>query len=412
MPAEYQQTLRKSFTLGGIGLHTGEYAYVRVKPACPGEGRYFVKVPDGTNADLFQLMRPDRVQSNDPGHFPTDDLSEDVRTGLFFEWLKAQEERGFEGDFDDYLEELKALDAGGEAEEDGRQQAAEEQALPRAEGAGEFLPASIDLVAEDHRLTTVLGQGESRVVGAEALLAALEACGVDNARIELEGGSEVPIVDGSALGWCIELQKAGVRPALEAAGGSAAGQQANRTAPSPMQPIVVQEGESFVAFYPGPTARLSVGLDYSAVAPVIGRQWFSWSPEPLAGSPEQPAAEPESFRWEVAPARTCFPSAQEVMKLVSEGEIKGGPDFCALVADFYDWHDDSLLRFPADEAARHALLDILGNLSLLARPGHRGLPVGHIVAFNASPALQLRFVRELKRHTVSPEFCDHVPVSC
>ena len=24
-PAEYQQTLRKSFTLGGIGLHTGDY---------------------------------------------------------------------------------------------------------------------------------------------------------------------------------------------------------------------------------------------------------------------------------------------------------------------------------------------------------------------------------------------------
>ena len=65
-----------------------------------------------------------------------------------------------------------------------------------------------------------------------------------------------------------------------------------------------------MAFYPGPTARLSVGLDYSAVAPVMGRQWFSWSPEPLAGSPEQTAADPESFRWEVAPARTCFPSAQ------------------------------------------------------------------------------------------------------
>ena len=51
------------------------------------------------------------------------------------------------------------------------------------------------------------------------------------------------------------------------------------------------------------------------------------------------------------------------MKLVSEGEIKGGPDFCALVADGDDWHDGSLLRFPGDEAARHALLD------LLVRPG-------------------------------------------
>lgn len=41
----------------------------------------------------------------------------------------------------------------------------------------------------------------------EHLLSALEACGIDNARIEIEGGSEVPIIDGSALGWVIELQQ-------------------------------------------------------------------------------------------------------------------------------------------------------------------------------------------------------------
>ena len=44
-----------------------------------------------------------------------------------------------------------------------------------------------------------------RVQGAEALLSALELMGVDNARIEIEGGPEVPVVDGSALGWAIEI---------------------------------------------------------------------------------------------------------------------------------------------------------------------------------------------------------------
>lgn len=39
----------------------------------------------------------------------------------------------------------------------------------------------------------------------EHLLSALEACGVDNARIEIEGGPEVPIIDGSALSWAIDL---------------------------------------------------------------------------------------------------------------------------------------------------------------------------------------------------------------
>lgn len=33
----------------------------------------------------------------------------------------------------------------------------------------------------------------------EALLSALECCGVDNARIEIEGGGELPTLDGSAM---------------------------------------------------------------------------------------------------------------------------------------------------------------------------------------------------------------------
>ena len=33
----------------------------------------------------------------------------------------------------------------------------------------------------------------------EAVLSALECCGVDNARIEIEGGGELPTLDGSAV---------------------------------------------------------------------------------------------------------------------------------------------------------------------------------------------------------------------
>lgn len=44
------------------------------------------------------------------------------------------------------------------------------------------------------------------VQGVEHLLAALEMSGVECCRIEIEGGPEVPIVDGSAVGWAIEAQ--------------------------------------------------------------------------------------------------------------------------------------------------------------------------------------------------------------
>ncbi len=50
-------------------------------------------------------------------------------------------------------------------------------------------------------------QSSCRVQSVEHLLSALEGFGVDNARIEIEGGPEVPIVDGSALGWAIDLHQ-------------------------------------------------------------------------------------------------------------------------------------------------------------------------------------------------------------
>lgn len=55
----------------------------------------------------------------------------------------------------------------------------------------------------------------------ESLLSALECCGVDNARIEIEGGEEVPVADGSAMGWAINIVVAGLQPA-HAAGDSKA----------------------------------------------------------------------------------------------------------------------------------------------------------------------------------------------
>lgn len=47
-PGLVQQTMKRAFVLGGVGLHTAEYAFIRVIPARAGEGRYFVRVPEGT----------------------------------------------------------------------------------------------------------------------------------------------------------------------------------------------------------------------------------------------------------------------------------------------------------------------------------------------------------------------------
>lgn len=101
-PQDYQQTLRRSFVIGGIGAHTGEFCVVRVAPvrdglppptllaagaggrehirssrthnlngphssrrvqALAGEGRYFVRVPQGTNSSLWQVRAWARSRS-------------------------------------------------------------------------------------------------------------------------------------------------------------------------------------------------------------------------------------------------------------------------------------------------------------------------------------------------------------
>lgn len=51
------------------------------------------------------------------------------------------------------------------------------------------MPAHVSsLMQQGPNCTSVLEQGGFGVWGAEHLLAALECCGVDNARIEIEGG--------------------------------------------------------------------------------------------------------------------------------------------------------------------------------------------------------------------------------
>lgn len=101
--------------------------------------------------------------------------------------------------------------------------------------------------------------------------------------------AEVPIVDGSALGWATEIQRAGLRPAPGAAGAEVAvlssapalqevrawmsgggrvwwwwwslrcrpGELCCRGQRTLPQAVTVRDGESFITFYPGSTSRVT-----------------------------------------------------------------------------------------------------------------------------------------------------------
>jgi len=268
-------TLKQAFERSGIGLHLGEQATVRVMPAKPGAGRYFVRV----------------------------DLPESPQ-----------------------------------------------------------IPARIAAVGETS-LSTELQTDKAKVRTVEHLLASLAGCGVDDARIEIDG-SELPLLDGSAQSWCEAIAESGIVIHAE-------GATVNRITIT--EPIWIRHDDCFVAALPAAQTRFTYGIDFPYQA--IGNQWHSWSPDLT------------DFAIEIAPART-FGFAEQIEQLQQAGLIKGGNLDNALVCSHQGWVNPPL-RF-TNEPARHKLLDLVGDLSLLGQ-----LPVAHIIAYKASHKLHTQLATKL-----------------
>lgn len=225
----------------------------------------------------------------------------------------------------------------------------------------EVVPAEVSAVTQTRLSTQLGGSDGAQVRTVEHLLAALWAAGVDNARIEIDG-PEVPLLDGSALDWSSQIRSAGT---VE--------QAAERTCGVLGESIIVCDGDAYVMAVPASQMRFSYGIDFPVVA--IGNQWHSWSP----GDGD--------FAELVAPART-FAMVHQIDGLRSQGLIKGGSLENALVCDQTGWLNPPL-RF-ANEPARHKLLDLVGDLSLLGV-----LPTMHVTAYRASHSLHVQLARQL-----------------
>lgn len=218
--------------------------------------------------------------------------------------------------------------------------------------------------------------GDVTVRTVEHILAALAGCGVNHARIEIDG-PEVPLLDGSAIGWVEGITEVGV---------VAVGSQGMNTGEDNIssfpdlatswvlpEPVWVSQGDAFVAALPAPTIRFTYGIDFEVAA--IGNQWYSWTPTQ------------SSFATAIAPART-FGLASQIEELLNRGLIKGGSLENALVCDQSGWLNPPL-RF-ANEPVRHKLLDLVGDLSLLGQ-----FPVAHFLAYKASHNLHIQLARVL-----------------
>ncbi|MGK7949728.1 MAG: UDP-3-O-acyl-N-acetylglucosamine deacetylase [Xenococcaceae cyanobacterium] len=229
------------------------------------------------------------------------------------------------------------------------------------------IPAKVAAVSQT-TLSTELAQGEAKVRTVEHLLAALAAAGIDNARIEIDG-AEIPLLDGSAKIWTEAIHSVGI---------------AAFTPPPPIrsplhlsQPIWIHQEDAFVAALPAPETRFTYGIDFPY--PVIGNQWHSWS------------ITEGNFAEAIAPART-FGFAEQLEQLQQAGLIKGSSLDNALVCSQEGWLNPPL-RF-TNEPARHKLLDLVGDISLLGK-----LPQAHFIAYKASHKLHIQLAQQLAKLT-------------
>lgn len=233
-----------------------------------------------------------------------------------------------------------------------------------------IIPAKVEAVCQTSLSTELVGAADAKIRTVEHLLGALAGMGADNARIEVDG-PEVPLLDGSALGWVEAIAHTGLIP------------QASQEDPNPSfvltEPIWVRRGDAFAAALPSSETRFSYGIDFEEQA--IGNQWYSWSPEV------------ESFASAIAPART-FGLARQIEQLRQAGAIKGGSLENALVCDRSGWLNPPL-RF-ANEPVRHKILDLVGDLSLLGT-----LPKAHYLAYKASHNLHVQLGLALRSQALA-----------
>ena len=373
----YQQTLRRSFTLCGMGLHSGEVETVRVCPAYADEGRYFVRVPPGT-------IPENASKDESGGSFSRPGLTDEETEDLVLEQLRSMMKNTDE-----------RIDGSQRRAEELRKKSESAEETPDAflssatsSSAEAKIPASLGFVRENLRLSTRLGgdaseASDSTGVGTvEHLLSALESLGVDNARIEVEGTGELPILDGSAYPFCYHSARVGLVPAVASGAERGARNEMPRMAWRLNEPITVNEGDAFITLNPDAVTKLTYGIDFKYKSRAIGKQWESWTP-----------TEDGRFADVLARART-FATMRDIMAYFRAGYIKGGTENCALIAngDAF-WNPPMLLPH---EPARHKLLDLIGDLSLLAEPGHAGVPVGHVVAYKAGHNLHAKFAKKVQ----------------
>ena len=262
------------------------------------------------------------------------------------------------------------------------------------------IPALANLVTRTDRGTTLEKDG-IEIQTTEHLLAALFAASVSNCIIEING-PEIPIMDGSSKPFSDAITKAGLSQQKEAQEVFEVQEIIQHTDP---------ETGSEIMIVPSDHTCFSVMIDFETQ--VLGTQ-------------NATLKNLEDFNQEIAPART-FSFLHELEMLLDHGLIKGGDLKNAIVYVDQPLSNANMDRLKkafgkdeiavkpngildnlklnyTNEAARHKLLDLVGDLALV------GMPIkGKIIANKPGHKINTDFAKEIallikqKRKSFAPD---------
>lgn len=263
-----------------------------------------------------------------------------------------------------------------------------------------IIPASVHSVVSTLRGTTIKS-GDAGVSTIEHALSAIAGSSIDNLLIEIDG-PELPILDGSAAPFIQIFQDAGLEE-----------QEADRVFFEITEPICYRDAETGTELLAIPAEDFEVQAMIDFNSPVLGQQYAT-----LRGL--------ENYSREIAPCRT-FVFLHEIEALFDQNLIQGGDynnaviivdrlmneaDLKKLAAKLDKKEvkveregvlSNTQLKFP-NEPARHKLLDIVGDLSLV------GAPIkGKIVATKPGHAANVAFARILKNHFEEQKKTQDIP---
>jgi len=225
-----------------------------------------------------------------------------------------------------------------------------------------IIPATIEYVQDTARSTTI-GINDVRIHTVEHVLSAIKAHSIDNLCIEISN-IEPPVGNGSSDVFVEMIENAGI---LE--------QDATVPIVKVQQPIFWSEGDIHIVALPFDGYRISYTLSYPG-SPFLRGQFHSL------------VVTPQSFKHEIAPCRT-FSLYKEISHLMDRGLIKGGSLDNAVVIK-----DDVILSkgglFFHDEMARHKILDLIGDLSLIGFDFH-----AHIIAIRSGHPSNFAFAKKI-----------------